>query len=304
MMMDINPETFRVTLQTLWSSLSPEQRLAMRPYVEGTCGVTMGTGQTALQQSSSTQGQAGGCGCNKGGGCSGGSCSMGGNGAGGSNLPGIPSTGGIPGVPLARGSYPACYTDCRDINPCLRPYLENQALQIDAFSLLELYKNEAEIVHQNVSVGAAPYNSALPLAANQSIVYVQEAGQQLAYVPGLLKVKAVFSDGQDHQSDLGLTLYAGPRGLTGITNVSASSSGLTIIGRPYTFEDFVCGTSCYLAPWPKLFNCSNQVIPGERCVYAVVNAGALGAVTVTSLSIVTIKANTDQFVNCCKQMGK
>lgn len=301
--MMMNPETFRVTLQTMWAGLSPADREAMRPYVEGTCGVL---GQTALAQSgmpTPSQAQAGGCGCGGKGGCAGGSCGMGGGGGGGSTIPGIPSNGGIPGVPLARGSYPACYTDCRDINPCLRPYLENQALQIDAFSLLELYKNEAEIVHQNVSVGAAPFNSALPLAANQSIVYVQEAGQQLAYVPGLLKVKATFSDGNDHQADLGLTLYAGPRGLTGITSLGASS-GLTIIGRAYTFEDFQCGTSCYLAPWPKLFNCSNQVIPGERCVYAVVNAGALGAVTVTSLSIVTIKANTDQFVNCCKQMGK
>ena len=286
--MKMNPQTFKTTLQTIWAQLSAEDQAAMRPYVDGTCSIASGD-MPALA--------SGGCGCGGkcGGGCGGGSCSMGSG-----NVPGIPIPSSLPGIPGAGANYPACYTACRQINPCLGPYLANQALQIDSWSLLELYKNEAEIVHNDVSVGAAPYQSDTPLAAGQSILYAQEVGQQLAYIPGALKVKATFSDGNDYQALLSLTLYSGPRGLTGLTSVN----GLIRIGRPYTFEDFVCGTSCYLAPWPKLFNCANQVIPGERSVYVLVQAGALpDNVTVTSLSIVTIKADTPQYVNCCKTLA-
>ncbi len=214
-------------------------------------------------------------------------------------LPGIPGAN-MPGIPGLGGNYPACYTACQQVNPCLRPYLEDQALRIDAWSLLELYKNEAEIVHLNTSVGVAPFNSATPIASNQSMLFTQEIGQQLAWIPGLLKVSATFSDGADHQSLLNLELFAGPRGLTSLTD----TTGLIRIGRAYTFEDFVCGASCYLAPWPKLFNCTNPVIPGERAVYVKVVAGALpGGATVTGLSIVAIKADTQQFVNCCGKMN-
>lgn len=290
----MNPQTFKTTLQTIWAQLSDEDKAMMRPYVDGTCSLANGE-MPALPSS-----MGGGCGCGGkcGGGCSGGSCSIGGG-----NIPGIPTPmNGLPGIPGGNGrNYPACYTACKQVNPCLEPYLQNQALQIDSWSLLELYKNEAQIVHNNVSVGATPFQTDTPLAAGQTILYTQEVGQQLAYIPGALKVKATFSDGNDYQALLSLTLYAGPRGLTGLTSVN----GLIRIGRPYTFEDFVCGTACYLAPWPELFNCANQVIPGERAVYVVVEAGALpDNVTVSSLSIVTIKADTPQYVNCCKTLAR
>lgn len=206
-------------------------------------------------------------------------------------------TSGIPGNIPGIGAWPACYK-CKTLDPCLLPYLQDQALTFDAWSLLELYKNESDLVHFNSFVGAAPFVAPAALAANKASLLAQEVGQQLAYIPGLLKVSAKFSDAKDHQADLGLTIYVGPRGLTGLT----TTDGLIQVGKPFTFEDFVCGTACYLAPFPDLYGCSNRVIPGPRSLYVKVSAGALpDGVTVESLSVVVIKAGTVQFANCCNQ---
>lgn len=205
----------------------------------------------------------------------------------------VPGLGGmnLPGV----NTWPACYR-CKDIDPCLIPYLEDQALQLDPWALLKLYTNESDLVHINVDVGDAPFVTPEGLASNESAMLAQELGQELAYIPGLLKVSVKFSDGEDHQELVSLQLYSGARGLTGLTD----TSGLTEIGRPFTFEDFVCGTACYLAPFPDMLGCSNRVIPGQRSVYAKVTAAPLpGGVTIEGLSIVIIKTGTKQYANCC-----
>jgi hypothetical protein len=201
----------------------------------------------------------------------------------------------IPGMDVGF-MFPGCYAECDKIDPCLEPYLRDQYLQIDAWSWVELMQHESELVHVDKIVGVAPFQTDVSLASGESVLFAQEDGQQLAYIPGLLKVKATFSDGEDHLADLSLQLYAGPRSLTGLTSVSA----LTQVGRAFKFEDFVCGDSCYLARWPKLFRCRNRVIPGPRSVYVTVTAGTLpDGVTVESLSIVIIKAHTEAFFNCC-----
>jgi hypothetical protein len=293
----LNFETAKTTFQSLMGQLTPAAQAEFLKYAGMACSAAgFGGGQPALP---ATAGH-GGCSGNCGGNCAGGACAMPATG-----MPGIPATV-LPGVPGMGRNWPACYTACKTLNPCLVPYLQNQALEIDSWALMELYKNESQIVHHNVvaSAAAGSFVAGLPLASNQTIVFAQEIGQQLAYMPGALKVSATFSDGGDHQSALGLTLFSGPRGLTGLTSVAATT-GLIQIGRPFTFMDFVCGTACYLAPWPELYNCANQVIPGQRAVYVAVTAGAIpGAATVTDMSIVTIKADTAQFVNCCGKLGR
>lgn len=281
----MSPETFLITLQNTWQQLTPEAQAKMRPYIQTTCDLVASgaTGTTATPALPAP----GGCGCNKGGGaCSGGSCSIPNQ-----NAPGTVPMLNIPGTP------PGCY-DCEAVDPCLAPFLAFERYQMDPWSWLQLQQDDSDLVHVDKDVGAAPFVDIDNLSSNTAAMLAMEDAQQLAWIPGLLKIKIKFSDNESHNQAIGLQLFAGPRGLINLTGETA----LTKLGRAYKGEDFVCGDACYLVGMPKLLKCSNRVLPGPRALYVKVTCGALpDGVTVEEVSITVIKAGTSTFANCCSK---
>lgn len=74
---------------------------------------------------------------------------------------------------------------------------------------------------------------------------------------------------------------------------SLRSCGMTEIGAQYRLSDFEPRPEgCYLAPWPKLFNCADAVIPDLRAVYAEILMPHATSAEVVTLSV--IKAGTVQ----------
>ncbi|MCY0994342.1 hypothetical protein OV203_44870 [Nannocystis sp. ILAH1] len=205
-------------------------------------------------------------------------------------------------VPVVPGAaplqvLPQCYLDCDCIDACLYEFLKHARLDFDEWSWLELNKNESDIVHLNVPAGGVGYQAALPLAASQKIIFQQELGQQLPYQPGAIKIDPKWT-GNAVPDQVTVTLYAGDRGLTGITNPAAS--GLIIVGRPFTLQDFECKDDCYVVPWPRLFGCRTSAIPHRRAIYIEFAASsALGQATVTSLNPTILKKGSRLYGKYC-----
>ena len=209
-------QQFTTTFQTGWALLTPEQRRQAQPYIGSICGITNSGNALATTASTSfppgsgpsphppnpgpapphnheggacpswvAKGNRHSCGGGCGGSCS--DCKMVGG------MCQFPNSPGAAPMLVPLGEAPECY-DCDCIDPCLYPLLVQARNDFDDYAWQELWKEESPIVHLDKSVGlAADYNDNTPLASSEKILYVQEDGQQLPWVPGLVKVEGKFS---------------------------------------------------------------------------------------------------------------
>lgn len=91
---------------------------------------------------------------------------------------------------------------------------------------------------------------------------------------------------------------------------SLRSCGMTEIGAQYRLSDFEPRPEdCYLAPWPKLFNCADAVIPDLRSVFAEILMPQAASVEVVTFSVIkagTVQAAkwTEIYKNACSAPSK
>lgn len=75
------------------------------------------------------------------------------------------------------------------------------------------------------------------------------------------------------------------------------------LGAEYRLIDFeFCeGHNCYLAPWPKLFGCADNVVPHTRAIFAVVSMPATFS---GKLTMSVIKRGTSQDTTWCDRFKR
>jgi len=289
----LNPQTLKSAIQAGLHQMTPQQVADFQRFTNGLCGSLQGDGVIALLEGDDGSPGEGGCGCGCGGtgACKadGGACQL--------PTPTAQSTAGGD-YPPAQGMppyfiMPQCYSKCRRLSPCLLEMMRHARTRFDEWSWLEMAKSEGSIVHFDTSVGIGPnYQTALPIAANQSMIFAQEATQQLPWEPGLVKVEPTWSGG-GAPGAVTLRLYSGPRGVTGITDPTAS--GLIQIGNDLKLSDFKSGDNAFLTQMPELFNCKTAGIPDTRAMYIEIAAGAIGGDTLTDIGLAVIKDYTQKY---------
>lgn len=194
---------------------------------------------------------------------------------------------------------PGCYGDCNVMPPCLRPFMLYARFGFDDQSWLELNKRESDLVHYNTVISDGPnFLNNFPLTANTAIITVQEAGQQLPYLPGIVKVTPSWN-GDPVPANVTVQIYSGPRDLQVVTDPEAD--GLITVGRAFTLADWICGDDCTVVPYPRLFNCLAGPIPHQRRLFFRFTATDIGAAEVTSINTTIYKRDTFDFKRCCKQ---
>lgn len=212
----------------------------------------------------------------------------------------IPVGGGSPFRPTPGAAplqvLPACYEKCDVLEPCLYEFMEQARKDYDEWSWLEYAKQEIDFVHLDVSVGGAGYQTGLPLAASQKVLFRQTNKQQLPYQPGALKIDPKWT-GNPVPDAVIVRLWSGERNLSAI--VDPKAAGLVQIGSDLRLQDFECKDDCWLVPWPKLFGCQTSAIPNRRAIYIEFVAGALGAATVTSLNPTILKKGSRLYGRFC-----
>lgn len=285
----ITGKSFLDYARRMYAQMSPEERAVVEQSWDTVCSpevrqMIRGGGAANLPAANGHECKCGGA-CGGSGACMGGDCPIPANRGDGPN-------GGI-------GFYqmPNCYKNCRKISRCLDDFLRAARPFFDEWSWLQAAMKENALVHYNTNVGAnPPYNAAFPITSGDSMIFAQQASQQLPYEPGLIKIGATWTN-NPAPTRITVRIWSGPRGVVGITN--PTTDGLIQIGDDYTLEDFNCADDCYLLPFPELFGCQTSAIPFMRSLYFEFIADTMGTSEIAGLNTSIIKRYTREFKSCC-----
>lgn len=198
------------------------------------------------------------------------------------------------------GAAPNCYNRCTPVDECLVPLLAQARSRFDDHAWMYLWIKDPQVLHFNkvVSAASAPFLNALPLTSNAKIIFTQQDSQQLPFLPGYFKLDWKFSV-TDAKENVKVSIFTGPRGLTGLTDTSA----LTPVGDALVLADFECRDDCYFLPYPDLIGCTPGGIPDTRAIYILLEAGGLGGGgnQLNMLNLSMLKRGSKRYASECSQ---
>lgn len=202
----------------------------------------------------------------------------------------------------------SCGIMCRPLNPCFVWALQQMLTRVSLRRLYWMMERDDESAEITVNAGNnTDYVDILnaPMVSNEKSLLVMSPAQMLPFVPAVSKATAVWT-GDPVITNVNLTLYQGPKGLTNLSPAEVSSQ-LVQLGNTKALSKWFCTApdgkngNCFVRPWPPFLGCSGSVIPDTEAVYLLIETGNLGASTLSGLTFEIIKAGTSDSVKYCKQ---
>lgn len=200
-----------------------------------------------------------------------------------------------------------CGVFCRPLNPCLVWALQEMMGRVSLRRLYWMMEKDDESVELNVNAGGQGYVNilAVPMVSNQTSLLAMSGSQMLPFSPAVTKATANWT-GDPVITNVTLTLFQGPKGLTGLTPAQAEAQ-LLQLGNPKSLARWFCTApngsdgNCFVRPWPPFLGCSGGIIPDTEAIYLKIQTGELGDSTLKGLSLEVIKAGTSDSIKYCKQ---
>jgi hypothetical protein len=202
-----------------------------------------------------------------------------------------------------------CGLMCRPLSPCFIWALQAQLLRTSLRRMYWMLERDDDSVELSQFVGLdseADMVNVLetPMGSDKVCILAGSLSQLLGFIPAVTKVTANWT-GTSAITKVNITLYQGPKGLTGLTKATLEAQCVPL-GQTKKLSKWYCAApngqdgTCFVRPFPPFLGCSGSIIPDTETVYALIETLDLGDTEIDGFTIEVIKAGTGDAVQWCK----